>query len=118
MPAEEEEQGQSQKLLNVAYFIEGGTGEVIGRYVKRNLWISEREYLHPGSEEHTVFQWRGITVGFLICKLPLRPRSISLTRPPLSGWDLAHPLSAQLLAKQGADLIIAPTYWLSTDSEP
>lgn len=74
MPREGEEQEQSQKLLNVAYFVEGGTGEVIGRYVKRNLWISEREYLHPGSEEHTVFQWREITVGFLICKLPLLAR--------------------------------------------
>jgi hypothetical protein len=34
-----------KKLINVAYFIQGGTGEIIGRYVKKNLWISERSVL-------------------------------------------------------------------------
>ncbi|KAJ9103244.1 hypothetical protein QFC21_002667 [Naganishia friedmannii] len=91
---------RSKKLINVAYFIQGGTGEIIGRYVKKNLWISEREYLHPGTDDHSVFTWNGITVGFLIC------------------WDLAHPLAAQQLARQGVDLILAPTYWLATDSQP
>jgi hypothetical protein len=29
-------------MINVAYVFEGGTGEIVGRYEKRNLWISER----------------------------------------------------------------------------
>jgi hypothetical protein len=29
--------GEGERLLNVAYFIDG-TGEVIGKYVKKNLW--------------------------------------------------------------------------------
>ncbi|KAJ9119105.1 hypothetical protein QFC22_003596 [Naganishia vaughanmartiniae] len=116
---------RQKKLINVAYFFQAGTGEVIGRYVKKNLWISERfvgllyshlhtyqatpitpspetnrEYLHPGTDDHAVFTWNGITVGFLIC------------------WDLAHPLAAQELAKQGVDLVLVPTYWLATDSQP
>lgn len=42
LPEDDQQSGQPQRLLNVAYFIEGGTGKVIGRYVKKNLWISER----------------------------------------------------------------------------
>ncbi|KAJ9105988.1 hypothetical protein QFC19_003323 [Naganishia cerealis] len=69
----------SRNLLNVAYFIQGGTGEVIGRYVKKNLWISERQRVSPPGVRRTC---------------------------------------PQTLAKQGVDLIIAPTYWLATDSQP
>jgi len=29
-------------MINVAYVFEGGTGNIVGRYVKKNLWISER----------------------------------------------------------------------------
>lgn len=47
LPAEDEQSGITQKLLNVAYFIEGGTGEIIGKYIKRNLWISERYVAFP-----------------------------------------------------------------------
>lgn len=42
LPEDDQNSEEPQRLLNVAYFIEGGTGEVIGRYVKKNLWISER----------------------------------------------------------------------------
>jgi hypothetical protein len=42
LPEDDQEDHETQRLLNVAYFIEGGTGEVVGRYVKKNLWISER----------------------------------------------------------------------------
>jgi hypothetical protein len=33
---------QVETMINVAYVIEGGTGDIVGRYVKKNLWISER----------------------------------------------------------------------------
>lgn len=29
-------------VANAAYFIQGGTGDIIGRYEKKNLWIPER----------------------------------------------------------------------------
>lgn len=59
-----------------------------------------RDYLTPGDEEHEVFELNGVKMGLLIC------------------WDLAHPNAAAALAKQGVDVILAPTYWLATDSEP
>jgi hypothetical protein len=31
---------------------------------------------------------------------------------------LSHSQAAQTLADLGVDLVFAPTYWLSTDSEP
>ena len=31
-----------EQMINVAYVFEAGTGRAVGRYVKRNLWISER----------------------------------------------------------------------------
>lgn len=31
-----------EQMVNVAYVFEAGTGNTVGRYVKRNLWISER----------------------------------------------------------------------------
>ena len=42
LPGDDQQSEGLRRLLNVAYFIEGGTGKVIGRYVKKNLWISER----------------------------------------------------------------------------
>jgi hypothetical protein len=29
-------------MSNTAYFVEAATGEVVGRYEKKNLWIPER----------------------------------------------------------------------------
>lgn len=39
---DEASEGGTMTMVNVAYVFEGGTGKEIGRYVKRNLWISER----------------------------------------------------------------------------
>jgi predicted amidohydrolase len=36
--------GEGERLLNVAYFIDG-TGEVIGKYVKKNLWYVMLSFL-------------------------------------------------------------------------
>ncbi|ORY31263.1 carbon-nitrogen hydrolase [Naematelia encephala] len=93
------EDAAAPELKNTAVFIDS-KGQLCGQYVKRNLWHPEREYLTPGEEEHAVFDTPYGKVGFLIC------------------WDLSHPAAAQALSDQGADIIIAPTYWLSTDSEP
>ncbi|GAA5894024.1 hypothetical protein JCM6882_007962 [Rhodosporidiobolus microsporus] len=89
-------------LENVCHYVDWD-GEVVGRYVKRNLWWPEKEYLTAGSEDHQVFNTRFGRVGLLIC------------------WDLASPLSlpSLLLHPQGApDLIVAPTYWTALDAGP
>jgi hypothetical protein len=36
------EVGPARSQMRLGVSIEGGTGKVIGRYVKKNLWISER----------------------------------------------------------------------------
>lgn len=54
-------------LENEAFLIDT-QGEVCGRYVKRNLWHPERDYLSPGSEKGQVFDTPWGKIGFLICK--------------------------------------------------
>ncbi|CAD6570667.1 MAG: hypothetical protein TREMPRED_005947 [Tremellales sp. Tagirdzhanova-0007] len=87
-------------LENTALFIEGGSGQLLGEFVKRNLWHPEREYLAPGSDEHHVFETKWGKCGFLIC------------------WDVSHPSAGQVLSDQGVDIVIAPTYWIGYDSAP
>jgi len=79
-----------------------------------------RDYLTSGEDEHEVFELNGIKMGLLICELPtLNKRDDALTSDHFfSGWDLAHSGAAGALAKQGVDVILAPTYWTATDSEP
>ncbi|GAA5823894.1 hypothetical protein JCM11251_003336 [Rhodosporidiobolus azoricus] len=103
--AENEETGDRRVekrpvLENVCHYIDW-EGEVVGRYVKRNLWWPEKDYLTAGQADHQVFQTRFGRVGLLIC------------------WDLASPLSLPSLLLHPAgppDLIIAPTYWTATDA--
>lgn len=91
-----------QFMINKAYVIEAGTGRIAGSYVKKNLWIAERDYLTsaPRDYETSIVDLHGLKIGLMIC------------------WDMAHPIAAWDLAKKGADVIIAPTYWMATDSEP
>ncbi|GFZ47998.1 hypothetical protein JCM24511_05745 [Saitozyma sp. JCM 24511] len=94
------EENSEPVLKNTAFYVEAGTGELKGDYVKRNLWHPERDYLTAGEEEHQVFETKWGKAGLLIC------------------WDMSHPAAAQALADLGVDIIFAPTYWLATDSEP
>ena len=108
---------QPSALLNIAYFI-SYTGEVLGSYAKANLWIPERPYLTsgpdstrtnghvhgPGSSEgpppvnpHAVIETPLGPIGFVIC------------------WDLAFPEACRALVRQGARLIIIPTFWATDD---
>jgi predicted amidohydrolase len=87
-------------LHNTAFFIEGGSGKVIGEYIKRNLWHPERDYLTAGEADHAVFDTKWGKMGMMIC------------------WDMSHPAAAQTLVDQGAEVVLAPTYWTATDSEP
>ncbi|WVN89073.1 uncharacterized protein L203_104289 [Cryptococcus depauperatus CBS 7841] len=93
------EEGLNPTSKNTAFFI-NEQGSVQGCYEKQNLWHPERDYLAPGVEPRQVFQTQWGKAGLLIC------------------WDMSHPSAAQELANLGADIIFAPTYWMSTDSEP
>ncbi|WVQ95307.1 hypothetical protein IAU59_002402 [Kwoniella sp. CBS 9459] len=93
------EENSQPVIYNTAFFIDEH-GQVLSEYVKKNLWHPEREYLTPGEDEHKVFDTKWGKAGMMIC------------------WDMSHPAHGQDLAKQGADIIFAPTFWYATDSEP
>lgn len=87
-----------ERLLNVAYFIDKN-GEILGRYVKKNLWGGiERDHLTSSTHDpHPVFDTPLGKVGLLVC------------------WDLAFPEAFRELISKGAKLIIVPTFWLLSD---
>ena len=89
---------ENERLLNVAYFIDN-TGQVIGRYAKKNLWGPiERDHLTSSTHDaHEVFDTPLGKVGLLIC------------------WDLAFPEAFRELIDKGAKLIIIPTFWTLSD---
>ena len=89
-----------QNACNVAYFINGETGAVMGAYQKKNLWHPERPHLmSSGDERHRAFDTnlkredgRPVRAGLLIC------------------WDLAFPEAFRALIADGADIIIIPSW--------
>ncbi|KAF2863767.1 carbon-nitrogen hydrolase [Piedraia hortae CBS 480.64] len=88
----------SERIENVAYFITS-TGEIAGRYVKKNLWGPiERQHLFSSSTDlHPVMDTPLGKVGLLIC------------------WDLAFPEAFRELIAQGAKIVIIPTFWTLND---
>ena len=95
---EKDENSNEEILVNVAYFI-SATGEILGRYQKKNLWHPERPYLTSSTHEpHAAFDTPIGKVGLLIC------------------WDLAFPEAFRELIAQGAKTIIVPTFWGLNDS--
>ena len=83
-----------ERLINVAYFI-SAKGEILGKYVKKNLWGSvERLHLTSSAHDpHPVFDTPFGKVGILVC------------------WDLAFPEAFREMIAQGAKLFIIPTFW-------
>lgn len=93
-------ENEEDKLLNVCYFI-GPNGDVIGKYVKKNLWHPEREHLTSSTTDaHQVFDTPLGKVGLLVC------------------WDLAFPEAFRELIAQGARLIVIPSFWTLNDCSP
>lgn len=90
-----------ERLLNVAYFITN-TGEIAGRYVKKNLWGPvERLHLTSSSmDPHPVFDTPLGKVGLLVC------------------WDLAFPEAFREMIAKGAKIVIIPTFWKLSDCSP
>ncbi|KAK4654940.1 hypothetical protein QC762_406110 [Podospora pseudocomata] len=96
------------EVRNMAYFISGLTGEVVGRYQKRNLWHPEREHLTAWGKEggrHRGFDIPGLTFpdgtpvrgGMLIC------------------WDMVFPEGFRELIGDGVELVVIPSFWLVTE---
>ena len=74
----------------IAAWLVSPQGEIVGRYNKRNLRLSEMEMgLSPG-DEHGVFDTALGKIGILIC------------------WDAWFPESATELARRGAEIICFP----------
>ncbi|EED17820.1 hydrolase, carbon-nitrogen family, putative [Talaromyces stipitatus ATCC 10500] len=85
-------------LYNTAYFI-SSSGEILGKYRKKNIWHPERPHLtSSGADPHEVIQTGVGKVGMLIC------------------WDLAFPEAFRELISKGAEIIIIPTYWGKHDA--
>lgn len=84
-------------LHNIAYFI-SSSGEVLGRYQKKNLWHPERRHLVSSAQQpHEAFDTPLGRVGLLIC------------------WDLAFPEAFRELISDGAQIICLPTFWSMKD---
>lgn len=87
-------------LLNTCYFIDR-QGAILGKYVKKNLWLPEREYLTKGTEDHAVVDSPELgKIGLLVC------------------WDIAFPEAFRALVRLGVTTFIIPAFWLLTDGGP
>ncbi|OCT51012.1 carbon-nitrogen family hydrolase [Cladophialophora carrionii] len=109
-------------LLNIAPFI-SYTGELLGSYTKANLWIPERTVLTSGPdsvqasqpEHHHLSTEEGPPPQMSphsVIETPLGPIGIIIC------WDLAFPEACRALVRQGARLIIIPTFWTRDDLTP
>jgi predicted amidohydrolase len=104
-------------LLNIAPFI-SYTGELLGSYTKANLWIPERTVLTSGpqsvrqkTEQHAP-ENEGPPNPHSVIETPLGPVGIVIC------WDLAFPEAFRSLVRQGARIIIVPTFWTKDDLTP
>lgn len=89
-------EGDETGLYNTAYYIER-TGEILGRYRKVNLWLSERSYIDPGHQA-VVCETRFGKIGLAVC------------------WDLAFPELFRAMLAQGAEIVLCPSYWCFEDA--
>ncbi|KKY27202.1 putative nitrilase cyanide hydratase and apolipoprotein n-acyltransferase [Phaeomoniella chlamydospora] len=93
--------GGKDILVNIATFIDY-TGKICGEYQKKNLWHPERMHLTSSgvAVPHIAFDTPLGRVGMVVC------------------WDLAFPEAFRAMVRDGAQLIILPTFWMSTDCSP
>jgi predicted amidohydrolase len=89
-------EGDETGLYNTACYIDR-SGEILGRYRKVNLWLSERSYIDPG-QRAVVCQTRFGKIGLAIC------------------WDLAFPELFRAMVEEGAEIVICPGYWCFEDA--
>jgi predicted amidohydrolase len=89
-------EGDEKGLYNTAYYIDR-TGQILGRYRKVNLWLSERSYVDPG-QQAVVCETRFGKIGLAIC------------------WDLAFPELFRAMLAEGAEIVLCPSYWCYEDA--
>ncbi|KAK5939912.1 hypothetical protein PMZ80_008294, partial [Knufia obscura] len=126
-------------MLNISPFI-SYTGELLGTYIKTNIWIPEREHLTssveyaqttngtaasapPSSTSQTAkdLQHAGVAHSEP-SNPPLAPHEVIQT--PLGNigllicWDLAFPEAFRSLIQQDCKIILIPTFWTAFDMMP
>ena len=86
------------KLFNTTYYIDA-SGEVLARYRKVHLWLTEKPRVTPG-DEAVVCDTRFGRVGLAIC------------------WDLAFPEHFREMFHQRAEIVVCPACWCLEDAGP
>jgi predicted amidohydrolase len=87
-----------RRMQNACYYVDA-RGQVLSRYAKVNLWLTERTYLAPGGSVRA-FKTRFGMTGLTIC------------------WDLAFPEIFRTYARQGAEIIFNAAWWSREDAGP
>lgn len=87
-----------RRMQNACYYVDA-RGQILTRYAKVNLWLTERAYLAPGDSVQ-VCQTRFGKIGLTIC------------------WDLAFPELFRTYARQGAEVICNVAWWSREDAGP
>jgi predicted amidohydrolase len=77
-----------KKIYNSSFFI--ADGKVIANYRKVHLFSHEKNLFSPGDEGFSVFDYRGVKIGMMVC------------------FDWFFPESARTLAIKGAQVILHP----------
>lgn len=88
---------ERNKIYNSAFLIDD-TGNVIYRYDKVNLWLTERKEKVNGKRNNVVKTKFG-KIGIIIC------------------WDIAYPEYVRQLGKAGAWIIFCPSYVINYKRE-
>lgn len=76
------------RFYNSSFFL--GDGEVISNYRKTHLFADEKDFFTPGDTGFSIFEYRGVRCGMMIC------------------FDWVFPESARTLALRGAQVILHP----------
>jgi len=87
---------EKNKIYNSAFLIDD-KGNVIYRYNKVNLWVTEKQKV--AGKTNRVVKTKFGKIGIIIC------------------WDIAYPEYVKQLAKQGAWLIFCPSYVINYKRE-
>ncbi|MDP3987045.1 MAG: carbon-nitrogen hydrolase family protein [Nanoarchaeota archaeon] len=87
---------EGSKLHNTSHYIDY-RGEILAKYEKIHLWVTERKKMKPGRKV-SVFKTRHGKIGMIIC------------------WDLMFPEMFRKMTKKGVQIIICPAYWCYEDA--
>jgi predicted amidohydrolase len=90
------ERDHDGRIFNATYYIDR-SGNVLGRYCKVHLWMTEKPYATPG-DGPLVWETRFGRVGLAIC------------------WDLAFPGLFRGMFRRGVDIVVCPACWSLEDA--